>query len=483
MRELFPADAADGGKAPAGRLRVAMFTPVRPQRSGIADYSEELLPFLCRHADVCVVVGPECMADAVAIPGVPLVSLDDFLRDPSAFGLPVYQVGNSVEHHGYMIPALWQCPGVLVLHDCCLNHLVLGLTLARGDAPALRYLMQPAYGEQAAALGRKLLFGSIDPLNLSFAHALIGRSRAVLVHSQSARDFVRKSAPGKPVAVVPMGVPIDAAGSQEPGLRAKYGFAADDFLLASVTTPARNKRIELVVQAVAQLRQRYPALKLVILGSGPLGETGRSLQSDPALRQGITVTGWLDGDAYRDHIRMADAVVDMRYPSGGETSASLLRALAAGKALIVSQQGPFAELPGSCSVKIAVDAEEARNLTAAIAHLMSDAEHRARMGQAAREFASSQLGLDTAADGYARFLREVILSAPAAAPEPFPDPQRSAVSRLVVSTVYNVSRSIQFLRAYGWRDTLARIRRRSGTRPRPGDSSVDVSRSEAVAPR
>jgi len=33
-------------------MKLAYFSPLRPQRSGISDYSEELLPYLARAADI-----------------------------------------------------------------------------------------------------------------------------------------------------------------------------------------------------------------------------------------------------------------------------------------------------------------------------------------------------------------------------------------------------------------------------------------------
>jgi glycosyltransferase involved in cell wall biosynthesis len=459
-----------------------MFTPVRPQRSGIADYTEELLPFLREQADVCVVVSPEYVRDAIVPPGVNVIPVEDFLRSPESFGLPIYQVGNSVAHHGYMVPAMWRCPGVLVLHDCCLQHLILGLTLMRGDARTLRDLLHPGYGAQASGHVRKLLFGRVDPLSLSFAHALITHSRGVIVHSRYAQQFVRDAFPTKPVAVVAMGVPAEPAIPDVSNLKTKYGFADTDFLLVSATTPAHNKRIEPVLRAMIQLLPRHSQLRLVILGSGPLGSQARTLLSHPTLAGRVQTTGWTSPDAYRDYIRLADAVVDMRYPSGGETSASLLRAAAAGKPLVVSRQGSFSELPDSASIKIAVDAGATRELTEALAQLISDSQRRLSMGRAAREFAATQLRLDQAAVGYVRFAKEIASSGPMIAPEPFSSFRPSILERWTVSGLYGFSRSLQFLQAYGWKETLARIRGQVGGRRR-NHSDLPAARAEAVVPR
>jgi len=40
------------------RPSIAFFTPLNPQRGGISDHSEELLPEIAKLADVDIVIGP-----------------------------------------------------------------------------------------------------------------------------------------------------------------------------------------------------------------------------------------------------------------------------------------------------------------------------------------------------------------------------------------------------------------------------------------
>ena len=45
------------------KLRLAFFSPFRPQKSGIADYSEELLPHLAAFAEIDLIAGPYRVAN------------------------------------------------------------------------------------------------------------------------------------------------------------------------------------------------------------------------------------------------------------------------------------------------------------------------------------------------------------------------------------------------------------------------------------
>ena len=94
-------------------MRVAYYSPLPPERSGIADYSALLLPALSRLVDVDVVRRGRTR--------------------PVAADVALYHVGNDPDAHGWIVEALRRRPGVIVLHEFVLHHLVSGITLARGD--------------------------------------------------------------------------------------------------------------------------------------------------------------------------------------------------------------------------------------------------------------------------------------------------------------------------------------------------------------
>ena len=85
-------------------MRVAYYSPMPPERSGIADYSALLVPALRTRVDVDVAE-----------------------RNGTADGdVALYHVGNDAEVHGWILERLRRRPGVVVLHDFVLHHLVAG---------------------------------------------------------------------------------------------------------------------------------------------------------------------------------------------------------------------------------------------------------------------------------------------------------------------------------------------------------------------
>src|SRR5215216_613881 len=105
-------------------MHLAYFSPLGPQRSGIADYSEELLPHLAAAgAEVTLFVDGFRPSDYG-----PAERFDvrDYRRDPSAlaalasggeFDAAVYHLGNDHRYHAGVLDAMRAHPGVVVFHD------------------------------------------------------------------------------------------------------------------------------------------------------------------------------------------------------------------------------------------------------------------------------------------------------------------------------------------------------------------------------
>jgi glycosyltransferase involved in cell wall biosynthesis len=97
------------------------------------------------------------------------------------------------------------------------------------------------------------------------------------------------------------------------------------------------------------------------------------------------VTGRVPLDALPAHLEAADVVVHLRYPTGRETSAALLRALAQGRPTVISDLEHQAEIPEGVVWRADVTDEEGE-VTRAILQLAGDPEARRRLGDAAAAF-------------------------------------------------------------------------------------------------
>jgi hypothetical protein len=111
-------------------------------------------------------------------------------------------------------------------------------------------------------------------------------------------------------------------------------------------------------------------------------------------------TGYVSDEEFDAYFARVDRIVNLRYPTAGETSGTLIRAFEAGKPVAVSDYAQFSEYPDDCVVKIPFGDGEADALAE---FLMRDFD-RARIAKAQHEWLEANARLEQTADGYVRAL-------------------------------------------------------------------------------
>jgi glycosyltransferase involved in cell wall biosynthesis len=122
------------------------------------------------------------------------------------------------------------------------------------------------------------------------------------------------------------------------------------------------------------------------------------------LHDRVRITGYLDEAQFFTHIAAADVLVNLRYPSVGESSGTLSRALAMGLPAIVHNFGPLAEFPDDAVLKVPLELGRPVALAAALEGLMLDPAWRTRLGQAASRHMRSRCSVEQSALRYSRFI-------------------------------------------------------------------------------
>jgi glycosyltransferase involved in cell wall biosynthesis len=362
-------------------VRVAYYSPLPPERSGIADYSALLLPALRDRVDVEVVPRGRT-------------------RRPRGVDLSVYHIGNNPDAHGWIVDALRRTAGLVVLHDFVLHHLVAGLTIGRRDGHGYLDAMEREGGVVARLLAHGVLDKRIPPLwenrpqDFPLAGEVLGRATALVVHSGYVRDRVRATGYDGAISVVPH------PAFPPPALPAASHVGGDPLIGAFGNVNA-SKRVPQLLEAFARLRRSHPEARLLLVGAvSPGFDLDRRLQRLGVDREGITHEGWVDEDTLWSSMAACDVHVNLRFPTMGETSGTTIRALALGKPLVVSDAGWFAELPDDVALKVPVDDDESHTLAAALELLATRPDVRVAMGEAARRLAAGEHELGRVADLY-----------------------------------------------------------------------------------
>lgn len=368
-------------------------SPLPPVASGVSQYSRDLLSAVDGTWSMHVVPEPGSrMSDWTSINPAPPSML-------KAGTTPIYNLGNSGFHVRAFESAI-KYPGVLVLHDVVLHHARLARFVQQGRGKDYVRIMRDRYGSGGERAAREILRGaSLDLDQFPLSEDYIEASKMVVVHSDYAKERVRGICPGASVYRVPMGVPVPALTDQM-AARWHLDLPESAFVIASITHVNPMKRIHIILRALRRAVERVPEAMLVIAGSvSPTVNLERQV-SLLGLERHVRISGYLSDDDSRALARACDVAVNLRYPSAGETSASLLRLLGAGRPVIVTAHGPALELPDDVAIKIPVDRVEQEVLCETLVWLAGDECARTEFGDAARAFIRSEHTMLSATNGY-----------------------------------------------------------------------------------
>jgi glycosyltransferase involved in cell wall biosynthesis len=365
-------------------MKVAYYSPMPPERSGIADYSAHLLPALRERLDVVVARRRR--------------------RAPAA-DVALYHVGNNPDAHGWIVDALRRRPGVVVLHDFVLHHLVAGLTIGRGDGHGYLDAME----REGGVVGRLLAHGVLDkripplwesrPEDFHLAGEVLALATGLVVHSRYVEERARAAGFTGPIWRIPHPAwehaPVEPARLEGEPLVGSFG------------NVNASKRIPQLLEAFARLRRDRPRARLLLVGAvSPGFDLDRRLQRLGLSGEGIHREPYVEEERLWALMAASDVCVNLRSPTMGETSGSVIRQLSLGKPVIVSDVGWFAELPDAVALKVPVEDDETETLHAALELLAREEGARQAMSAAARELVRTEHGLARAADLYLAALEQ-----------------------------------------------------------------------------
>ena len=367
-------------------MKVAYYSPMPPERSGIADYSAYLLPALRERIGVEVVkrgrTGPARGTD-----------------------LSLYHVGNNPDAHGWIVEALRKRRGVVVLHDFVLHHLVAGLTIGRRDGHGYLDAMEREGGVVGRLLGHGVLDKRIPPLwesrpeDYHLAGEVLDLATGLIVHSHYVEDRARAAGYEGPVWRIP-----HPAWEHAPVVPAPLDGAP---LIGSFGNVNASKRIPQLLEAFARLRRDRPDARLLLVGAvSPGFDLDRRLQRLGLSGDGIAREAYVEEERLWALMAACDVCVNLRSPTMGETSGSVIRQLSLGKPVVVSDVGWFAELPDDVALKVPIGGGETETLYAALELLARDEGARAAMCAAGLELVRREHDLARVADLYAAALEQ-----------------------------------------------------------------------------
>ena len=359
-----------------------------PSKSGIADYSAALLSELQKHARITTIDSP------------------DTPYDPAQFDIDVYQIGNN-PFHTFAYDAALRRPGVVVMHESNLHHLIADCTIRRGswDAYMAEVVLNGTARDVEFSYRVRALEVGPDYEGVKMTRRILNAAKGVIVHSQFMVDEMRDGGYAGPIARIPHGSWIPEADRLE--WRTKLGLNASTPLIGAFGFIKPYKRISESLRAMRRLVRLTPEVRMILVGEPhpefPVQELIRSLD----LEDYVHVLGFTPIEHFTGYMAACDIILNLRYPTVGESSGSMLRALGLGKAVLVSDVGSFREFPDSVCLKVPVGTGEEDLLYEYLNLLVSRPELARTLGESAKAWVTRECNWGTVAAQYARFIEAV----------------------------------------------------------------------------
>jgi|SRR5450830_156152 len=339
--------------APARRRRLAYVSPLPPERSGIADYSAELLPELARYYDIDVILAQETVTDTWVAANFPQRDAAWFDAHAHEFDRILYHFGNS-SYHGHMFGLLERHPGIVVLHDFFLSGIVNYLEPAAPYPNAYCRAIYESHGYYA--LTDEIVHGREHSLYQCPANrAVLAQASGMIVHSEHSRELADTwygAGTSADWQMIPL-LRVLPGQIDRVGARRKLGIADGDFVLCTFgllgLTKCNDQLLEAWLNSSLGSDERC---HLVFVGENNILQFGRDLVARIGNHPRIRITGFASQELYRLYLSAADAAVQLRSRSRGETSATVLDCLAYRLPTVINAHGSAAEVADDVAIKL-----------------------------------------------------------------------------------------------------------------------------------
>ena len=372
------------------RTEALLVTPLLPLKTGLATYALRVLENTSEFVNwtVAYTNGSDPQSLPSNVRSLPV----DQLRRGELPSVRIFQIGNS-PHCFPVVQALYRFSGTALLHETVIHHMLRHCYLESNRWEDYRRELLFCYGPAAEAVEKDLSNGNIPAAEYDRKlkqYPLIGRvlhaSKSAVCLNTYAASIVRRSYPEGNVLTI--GHPL----SPVPELDIPPKPFSLCFGMLGTNHHGRN--LEKIIEAVELLRSDYNDAGLVLIGENyPEGLPDWTIR-----------TGRLEEMEYQSWIRTLDYVFDMRYPTCGETSGSLLEAMRAGIPSILAATGAFINIPSDAVIRIPPDSI-VQGIHAAVVLLESRSDIRNTISKNGASYANDTGSLDRLLSDWKRVLR------------------------------------------------------------------------------
>jgi glycosyltransferase involved in cell wall biosynthesis len=394
-------------------VKIAYFSPLNPIKSGVSDYSEELLEYLAGYGRIDLFIDDYKPSSSWMYEHFKIYNYHCIFENhgKNDHDINIYHIGNN-DNHSYIYSVCQEYPGIVVLHEPMLHHFVFSQTVGNNRLKDYLRELDYCYKTERSQIVKLTLEDRDEDswFDYPLVDRIVDSSMGMIVHSEFARQKVLDVNPAAMVRKIPLHFapqPVDRMRSPDL-IREILGFHRDDFLIGSVGYLTSSKRIDALLRTVARLKAQGRRAKLLLVGKMLPGCEAPLWIEELGLSEDVLWTGFVDNHTFREYMNLPDMFVALRHPSAGETSASVVKMMGAGKPVMLSDQYAFSEFPDDCCAKISIGENEESELLEKLTYYIENPDERLALGERSRQYILAHHDIHDAARSYAQFAAELL---------------------------------------------------------------------------
>ena len=392
-------------------LKLAVFSPMNPVKSGISDYTERLVDLLRKTYVIDVFTDSAYFIKGMLSANSDLYPHRDYeWRNRLApYDLNVYQLGNH-QHHQFMYPIMFRYPGLTVLHEVNLHrarafeHLS---TNHLGDYLAEIEYCHGKTGLQTGWIVARGFKGELLYDRFPMLHLAVQSSAAVAVHNRYSQRVIREIDSDVPIHIISP-PSIDECFPRREEARKKLGIPATAFCAGIFGFAGPGKGLESSLTAFFRLDGDTNRFYIAGEFKDQDYRQGLIQRVPEEFRDRLFVTDYLPSEIFRQYLAAMDVCVNLRYPSQGESSSILLRGMAAGIPVIIPRYRQFREIPKDVCIHIDLFPDEVESLYWAFKILKENDVFGKEIGLRGRNYVQKYHNVNIWCEGYSRSIQETI---------------------------------------------------------------------------
>ena len=387
-------------------MRLNWFSPLPPERSDIAHYTARLAAVLMRYFEVVFWTTHE---EVNSLPHGANIKIYDpaqlgeheFYCELQA-GLNIYNFGNDVRFHEKIYRIAQRVPGIAILHDTRLHHFI--FESYRTNWTRYVRLVAELHGERGARIAHRIVAsnGSLIDAHVEempLVEPFLANAIAAICHSKSACEDVKQRS-----AIPTLQLPLPFMSlAQTPRVARVW---SSPFRLIMFGYIGSNRRVEEILVALKEVCAEID-FRLDVYGILQHTAEIENLIDALGLRTRVALHGYVSEQALDDAIALSHLAFNLRHPTMGETSGSILRSWAHATPTLVTDAGWYATLPNRIVKKISIE-NERTDLVQALKHLASNPTFYQKLGIEAAGFVRANHD----PDGYAKALAHALMDVP-----------------------------------------------------------------------